>query len=374
MPALRRFLRSCINPVRRALGTHTLDARFDALARQVRELEDLLRRTRERSDAAAGQEPFRFVTLPLPGGGTYQLALPRAATDVFHEQIEADGAQTDTWRFVIDWVRSGDVVLDMGANIGALTVPLARRGAHIHAFELLLDNARALAAAVERNGLKDVAVVVGALREGPGCVAFRGHSAWGAVGDAGPLSIATLSIDNYLESAGVSRVDFVKIDIEGSERAALSGAHRLLARDSPDVLLESNACTCGLNGYSYRELMTTLAGFGYRLYRVHGGRLCPVDATTVQEIVLTDYFATTKSEEEVRQRTGRTVSSMTVQEIIESILTQQSENVLHKAFVLANAPRLDPAVMRDSRVSALLSEWEPLRSEPFFEMLRTGSA
>ena len=373
MPFLRRLLRSCVDAVRRVLGTHTLNPRFDALAQQVHQLDDLLRRTRERSDAGDGQQPFRFVTHRLPGGGTYELALPRGATDVYHEQIATDGGQTETWRFVINWVRSGEVVLDAGANIGAVTIPLARRGARVHAFELLQDNARAIAAAVERNGLANVVVVIGALREGPGRVAFHGHSAWAAVGDTGPLSIATMSIDDYLEWVGIARVDFVKIDIEGSEKAALSGAHRLLTRHSPDVLLESNACTCGLNGYSYRELMAILAGFGYRLYRVHGGRLCPVDATTVQEVILTDYFATTKTEEEVRHRSGALVSPMTVQEIIDSILTQEGENVLHKAFVLANAPRLDPAVVHDSRVSALLTEWESLRSEPFFETVRTGS-
>jgi FkbM family methyltransferase len=373
MPLLRRLLRVCVEPVRRALGTHSIAHRLDAVEQQLRQLEDLLQRTRDRSDENVGAGPFRFVTLPLPGGDTYQLALPRGPADAYHREIEANGAQTETWRFVIDWVRSGDVVIDMGANIGALTVPLARRGARVYAFELLQENARALAAAVERNELRDVSIVIAALRQGSGCVAFDGHSAWGSVAETGPLSVATMAIDDYIEWMKIARVDFIKIDIEGSEKAALAGAQRLLTRDSPDVLFESNALTCGRYGYSYRELMATLAGFGYRLYRVYGRRLCPVDAAAPQEVILTDYFATTKREEAVRQRFGMSVSPMTMDEIIDNILAQERENVLHKAFVVANAARLDPAVARDPRVSALLGEWDHLRSEPFFETLRTGS-
>ena len=40
------------------------------------------------------------------------------------------------------------------------------------------------------------------------------------------------------------RVDFVKIDVEGAEEAALAGLTRVLKRDKPRLLLEFNANRC----------------------------------------------------------------------------------------------------------------------------------
>ena len=46
-----------------------------------------------------------------------------------------------------------------------------------------------------------------------------------------------VTIDETVEHLGLDRVDFVKMDIEGSERYALKGAHRTLSRFGPRMAL-----------------------------------------------------------------------------------------------------------------------------------------
>ena len=54
---------------------------------------------------------------------------------------------------------------------------------------------------------------------------------------AGSLVVPAVTIDETVEHLGLDRVDFVKMDIEGSERHALKGAHRTLSRFGPRMVL-----------------------------------------------------------------------------------------------------------------------------------------
>jgi hypothetical protein len=49
--------------------------------------------------------------------------------------------------------------------------------------------------------------------------------------------VETLSIDDLVESKGISRVDFIKMDIEGSELKALQGALNTIKRDRPKMAI-----------------------------------------------------------------------------------------------------------------------------------------
>ena len=371
MMFLRRFVRSWLAPLRRAVGTHTIPSRLDAIDEHLRRL-DRARDRPARATAASASDDIEFLALDMPDGGVYHLAVDPRRRDAYQEQVASGAAHDATWRLLVAWVRPGDVVLDLGANIGSIAIPLAVRGARVHAFELLHDNARLLAAAAERNGLTTVSVVLGAVWDSPGCVGFAGHSAWGTVTPGSTLLTAAIAIDDYVRLQDVGRVDVMKLDVEGSEKQALLGARRLLARDHPDIILESNVLTCGGAGYAYRELLALLAPFGYRLYRVFADRLCPVGADTMQEVVLVDYLASVKEPAEIRARCGLALTPMTDADLVSSILAQAQENDFHRACVIAAAPALPAPVRNHPAVAPLLLEWEPLRHAPFFDRIRTG--
>jgi FkbM family methyltransferase len=358
----REWLKACVQPVRKALGINAILGRLDELEAR------LLGQSSGTQDGA----PFVFVTFRLDDGRTYDLAFDRFRRDEYHQQVAAGHVHDHTWRLVTRWVRSGDVFFDLGANIGTMSIPVAVRGATVHAFELLQENATLLAEAAQRNRLENISIVIGAVWNESTCLPIAGHSAWGNVVSSSRTWSAAISLDDYVVKRHIGRVDFLKIDVEGAEKQAILGARRLLERHRPDIVFESNVLTCGQVGYSHRELTALLTGFGYRVYRLLGTRLCPVDVTTTQEVVLADYLATNKSHDEIRARSGMTVESMAADHLIESILSQQIENDYHKACVVAGRDRLPATVAGDPRVHALLAQWEPLRSKPFFETLQLG--
>jgi FkbM family methyltransferase len=149
-------------------------------------------------------------------------------------------------------VRPGDTCLDVGANVGALTRPLATAvgpGGRVIAYEAYPPTAEALRESLAAEGLGWVTVENVAVTDGgertvwlyPGRNRWNGE--WNIVGHdvegretAPEVEVTAVSLDDYLAAA--ERVDFVKIDVEGAEGRVLKGMQRLLRQARPFVLVE----------------------------------------------------------------------------------------------------------------------------------------
>lgn len=67
--------------------------------------------------------------------------------------------------------------------------------------------------------------------------------------------------------AGVSRIDLVKMDIEGSELLAMKGFERTVAKFSPDIIMELNKdCLRGVSGVSVEDMVRYMQSLGYKPY------------------------------------------------------------------------------------------------------------
>src|SRR5262249_49819145 len=128
---------------------------------------------------------------------------------------------------------------DVGANIGAFTVPLARhlhRGGCVVAIEAAPSVAPVLKLNVERNQLANVIVVQCAASTGhnphiPFYEAPYDHFGMGSSAPqfgVPPIEINAKSIDNILRDNSVSDVAVVKVDVEGYEADVFQGAEVLL--------------------------------------------------------------------------------------------------------------------------------------------------
>jgi FkbM family methyltransferase len=374
MRTLRRLGRSIANPLRSLLGLNGLSDRLDAMASELQTIGPEVRALRPAMNTLLDANPG-FVTASLPDGKTYELSIdPRRDRDNYHESVSISAMQDPTWSFLMAWLRPADVFFDLGANIGTISIPAALRCTSVHAFEMLAENVVHLRRALERNKIGNVAVVQAAVSDRPGLIGAGGSSAWGSVVAKATLSVPTVVVDDYVRLRGIDRVDVMKIDIEGSELRALTGAAQLIARDHPDIVLESNSVTCGANRFSYRDLLRRVREFGYATYRIQGNRLCPWPDDAVQEVVYADYLATVKDPAIVAMRSGRELVGMTDQETVESILSAAQYDQFWRQHVLAVADRLPRAAMADPRAQAALREWAPLASGPAFEALRVGTA
>lgn len=135
-------------------------------------------------------------------------------------------------------IAEGDVVLDVGAQIGSFSLLAASRGARVLAFEPCPMNAALLRENVRLNGFSDRVDVCEQAVLRPG-VAERtlyqtytnlgGHSLLGWVGPG--VRVACTSLDAIFREHGIERCRVLKIDVEGAECPVLySASSATLAR------------------------------------------------------------------------------------------------------------------------------------------------
>ncbi|MDX6262741.1 MAG: hypothetical protein QOH84_4429 [Kribbellaceae bacterium] len=177
-------------------------------------------------------------------------------------------------RFLRAELKPGDVVLDIGANIGLHSLGAARQlrelgGGKVIAFEPAADSLDKLRAAAELNGLADLITLVPvALGERKYQAALHADSRYDPA-DSGVRSlqadgevvqdVPVIRLDDWAREQSLDRVDVVKLDVEGSEAAALAGATRTLVRFQPRAVLVEDK-----NPDLRRRLHTALDELGYR--------------------------------------------------------------------------------------------------------------
>ena len=174
-------------------------------------------------------------------------------------------------------VAPGDVVIDVGSNIGYYAALLAPRVGESGAVLAVEPGPAAFAALVEAVtllGLNNVTPLNLALAEKPGRVALvvslAGHDAqqglvrWaGLRGPVTSVSVEADSLDAVCRRTGRERpIAFVKLDVEGSEAAVLRGASALLASlDRPIIMLEVNLLALRANRTTASDLQGMLQGY-----------------------------------------------------------------------------------------------------------------
>lgn len=167
------------------------------------------------------------------------------------------------------------LVLDVGANIGALTVPLAKVAKHVIAIEPQPWIADVLTANVAINCLRNVDVIRGALSDKdevvempsvpPDKIAnFGGIGLHGAPSDStiiGKLKVPSYAFDNFHIGDGDSEgCTLVKMDVEGHELPALKGMEQFIKRNKPVLYVENDRQD------KSQALMAYIRELGYNIY------------------------------------------------------------------------------------------------------------
>ena len=164
-------------------------------------------------------------------------------------------------RWVEGNLRPDSVVIDAGGNIGltALMLSLLLPDGHVHVFEALPANAALLRQNIAGNGINNVSVNAVALGDRPGHISMRGAGSSSHVAPTGEAGIPMVTLDGYMAETGLSRVDFVKMDVEGFEPAVLAGAAGLIGRFGPPILMEFNTwCLAHVQGFDARHFAERL--------------------------------------------------------------------------------------------------------------------
>ncbi|HEX5179675.1 MAG TPA: FkbM family methyltransferase [Gemmatimonadaceae bacterium] len=169
-------------------------------------------------------------------------------------------------------VHVGDVVFDVGANVGFYTLLAAARvgeTGRVIAFEPLPKNVQRIHQHLRLNRLENVQVMEAAVGARSGTARFQPHAsnAMGKVSANGIVGVELVSLDVLTDSKSIPDPTLIKIDVEGAELDVLKGAARTLDRARPAILLATHgsvvhrACCDFLRaaGYSLAPSDTSVA-------------------------------------------------------------------------------------------------------------------
>lgn len=152
-------------------------------------------------------------------------------------------------KIIRECVQAGDTVLDVGANIGYVSLLLARqvgpRG-RVVAFEPVPQNIACFRRNLEVNRLEHVWLLecaasdkrgeaVMRIAENPATASLMWHR---NDPSAKEFTIQTVAIDELVEAGELGYPSFIKIDVEGAEGPALQGMRRTLSAAKPKVFVE----------------------------------------------------------------------------------------------------------------------------------------
>lgn len=155
-----------------------------------------------------------------------------------------------------EWVRPGDCVLDVGANVGHYTLELARQvgpGGHVFAIEPVPDTFSMLVSNIRAAGVPNVTPLRLAASDGYGMTHMsmpNNDPYCSRIDSAGDIPAYRCPVD----ALNLPRIAFAKIDAERHEASVLRGMMALLDRDRPTILVEAE-----------RESVALLASLGYRV-------------------------------------------------------------------------------------------------------------
>ncbi len=227
------------------------------------------------------------IPLPvkLPNGGWWF-----AVNDYNSDAIFSDVYEKKEQLFVGIFLKPGMTVIDIGAHHGFYALLATKKvgpSGTVIAFEPSPRERKRLLFHLKVNRCTNVKVEPFALAaddgeskffivEGrdTGCNSLRPPVVQDPVRS---VKVQTMTLDHYLSNEAIHRVDFIKLDAEGSELDILRGAESLLNRPKrPVILFESSDTRTRPWNYKAKEIGEILLRYHYELFALDpDGRLVP---------------------------------------------------------------------------------------------------
>ncbi len=186
-------------------------------------------------------------------------------------------------------------IFDIGANIGWYSVHMAaflKKGT-VHCFEPIPETFEKLNFNVRINNIRNIKLNPIALSEKKQILKFyyspqqTGAASSQNITDnelAIELTIDSLSLNDYIKDSKISKLDFIKCDVEGAELFVFQGAMESLEKFKPIVFTEMLRKWAAKFGYHPNDILKIFHDLGYRSFYSHNSIL--------KEIIAVDEYTT----------------------------------------------------------------------------------
>lgn len=254
---------------------------------------------------AAVEQRLNELTIPAPDSGRvlsrrYEWVVPYEAglihvdtTSYIECEILYRGHYAPQ---IVETIRAiltpGSVAIDVGANIGCMTLPMAWAvgpSGRVIAFEPEPECFGRLKNNILINRLAQVSLYQLAISDNDDAhtLYLKGEDAANRAGASlqqganfpREVQIQTTRVDSVREFAELARCDLIKIDTEGHELIVLKQLKDIISRFQPHIIFEYEETTWKLHGQSYAEATALLKSLGYSMYAMAEGMIVPISPT-----------------------------------------------------------------------------------------------
>ncbi|MDR0676863.1 MAG: FkbM family methyltransferase [Elusimicrobiota bacterium] len=148
-------------------------------------------------------------------------------------------------------IEKNDIVVDAGANIGAISAYAAYKGANVYAFEPIPETIEYLEKTIElnKNLPGTIKIEPFALSNKTEKIKFLMNSNYLVNSSAikqiqenrdyaqKEIEVNAITLDEWVKKNNIEKIDFIKADIEGAERYMLLGATKVLKNMKPKLAI-----------------------------------------------------------------------------------------------------------------------------------------
>jgi FkbM family methyltransferase len=188
------------------------------------------------------------------------------------------------------------IFMDIGANIGAFCLSYAADGWTGYAIEASSNNANILRASIMLNDF-DIVLCEKAVYDKTGDIYFFQSGPYGfvknSVTQGNYEKIECICLDDYKDTIlkDITHIDLIKMDIEGSELAAIRGMKKFLQNiNYPPIFMERNLHCLNWQNETSVSFFREMNMLGYRPYCLEGANLREQNPADFPIIVCTDFL------------------------------------------------------------------------------------
>ncbi len=183
--------------------------------------------------------------------------------------------EAGTNKVLAKYIKKGDTVIEAGANLGSETLLMSKLVGNgmVYGFEPNPYTFERLSINVSINNLTNVKVYDVAMGESDGNISFNIYpkdfcnpgmsSKYMETSITRKITVVQKTLDTFVKEQNITKVDFLKMDIQGAEMDLLIGAAQTIAKHKPTIFLEA------LTLYNdTKALYEKFKEYGYNVYMI----------------------------------------------------------------------------------------------------------
>ena len=184
-----------------------------------------------------------------------------------------------------EYVKKGHVVLELGANLGSETLIVSRlvgSEGHVYGFEPNPYTFKRLQRNIEINGISNVDIYELAIGENNTEIYFNIYpenssnpgmsSKYVENPCTKKINVKQVTIDSFMQQHNITKLDFLKLDIQGAEIDALNGARNTIAKYRPIIFAEAYSEEQVAHNHT-QQMYDMLMAYGYKIFLIEDNNL-----------------------------------------------------------------------------------------------------